>query len=86
MRLHLLLHLLQGGMEVHLPVLLIQAHHELHQLRLGAIVPDLFLLMLAVLLAGQVRTERVLKLTSFNWDNTYIFTVSNKDILTQSSE
>lgn len=50
--LHFLLHLLQGGMEVHLPVLLIQALHELLQLRLGAIVPDLFLLVLTVFFTG----------------------------------
>lgn len=51
--LHFLLHFLQGSMEVHLPVLLVQALHELTQLCLGAVVPDLFLLMLPILLAGE---------------------------------
>lgn len=63
--LHLLLHLHQRGVEVHLPVLSVQARHELLQLRLGAVVPDLFLLMVAVLLAvGREDRNKTQKLAS----------------------
>lgn len=63
--LHLLLHLHQRGVEVHLPVLPVQARHELLQLRLGAVVPDLFLLMVAVLLAvGREDRNKTQKLAS----------------------
>lgn len=55
-----LLHLLEGCMQVHLPVLLIQELHELLQLSLGAVVPDLFLLMLPILLTRKREKARLL--------------------------
>lgn len=51
-RVHLVPDLLQRGVQVGLPVALVQAVDQLSQLHLGAVVPDGLVLLLAVLLTG----------------------------------
>lgn len=51
-RVHLVPDLLQRGVQVGLPVALVQAVNQLSQLHLGAVVPDGLVLLLAVLLTG----------------------------------